>query len=94
METNRLVTDGIYGCIHHPMHLGLLFFTLSLALILGSPTFIFLIAPIEMILMVLMIKTLEEPEVIAKFSDEYHKYMRNVPMFNLRPKCLRYLFFL
>jgi len=33
METNRLVTDGIYGWMRHPMHLGLLFFPLSVAII-------------------------------------------------------------
>ncbi len=91
METNRLVTEGVYGCMRHPMHLGLLFFPLSLALLLGSPTFIFLIAPLEMLLMVAMIKLLEEPEAIAKFGEAYRAYRRRVPMFNLRPACLRYL---
>ncbi|MHA1719994.1 MAG: methyltransferase family protein [Promethearchaeota archaeon] len=92
METNRLVVDGIYGCMRHPMHLGLLFFPLSLAMILGSTTFIIMIAPLEMLLMIFMIKILEEPEAIAKFGDQYREYMKNVPMFNFSPKCLRYLF--
>jgi len=40
MDTNKLVTTGVYGCMRHPMHLGLLFFPMSVAWILGSPSFI------------------------------------------------------
>jgi len=88
LETNRLVTDGVYGCMRHPMHFGLLFFPWSLALILGSPTFILIIAPLEMALMVLMIKLAEEPEAIRKFGDAYRHYQQQVPMFSLRRTCL------
>jgi protein-S-isoprenylcysteine O-methyltransferase Ste14 len=49
MDTNKLITTGVYGCMRHPMHLGLLFFPWSVALILGSPTFILVIAPLEML---------------------------------------------
>ncbi len=91
METNKLVTEGMYGCMRHPMHFGLLFFPLSVALIVGSPTFIFIIAPLEMLFMVGMIKAFEEPEAIRKFGDAYREYMRRVPMFNLRPDCLKKL---
>lgn len=91
METNKLVTSGVYSCMRHPMHLGLLFFPLAVALILGSPTFILVIAPVEMALMIILIKTVEEPEAIAKFGDEYRDYMRRVPMFSLRLACLRQL---
>ncbi len=92
METNRLVTSGVYSCMRHPMHFGLLFFPLSLALIAGSPSFIVIIAPVEMILMVVMIKLLEEREAIEKFGEDYIRYMKEVPMFNLRPECLKRLF--
>ena len=91
-ETNKLVRSGVYSCMRHPMHFGLLFFPLSLALIAGSVSFIVIIAPLEMILMVVMIKLLEEREAIAKFGEEYVRYMKEVPMFNLRPECLKKLF--
>jgi protein-S-isoprenylcysteine O-methyltransferase Ste14 len=45
LETNRLVTTGYYGCMRHPMHLVLLFFPLTLALVEGSPSFIIIICP-------------------------------------------------
>ena len=89
METNKLVTTGVYGCMRHPMHFGLLFFPWSVALILGSPSFILFIAPLEMLFMVVMIKLVEEPEAIRKFGDAYREYQKRVPMFNLRPGCWR-----
>lgn len=91
MDTNKLVTTGVYGCMRHPMHLGLLFFPWSAALILGSPTFILVIAPLEMLFMLALIKFVEEPEAIQKFGDAYRDYQKQVPMFNLRPTCWRQL---
>jgi len=90
-DTNSLVTEGVYGCMRHPMHLGLLLFPLSLALLIGSPTFILVIAPLEILFILAMVKLLEEQETIAKFGEAYREYQRRVPMFNLRPYCLRRL---
>ena len=89
MDTNKLVTTDIYACMRHPMHLGLLFFPLSIALIIGSPTFIFIIAPLEMLIIVVLIKVVEEREALAKFGDAYRDYMKTTPMFSLRPDCIR-----
>jgi len=89
MDTNKMVTTGIYGCMRHPMHLGLLFFPWSGALILGSPTFILVIAPLEMLLILALVKLVEEPEAIRKFGDAYRQYQKQIPMFNLRPACWR-----
>jgi len=91
METNRLANKGVYGCMRHPMHFGLLFFPWAVALLFGSPSFILIIAPAEMIFMLIMIELVEEPEAIRKFGDAYRAYQRQVPMFNLRPSCLRRL---
>ncbi len=91
LETNVLATDGLYALMRHPMHLGLLFFPLSIALIAGSPSFTFIIAPLEMVLMIAMIKLLEEPEAIAKFGDPYREYMQKVPMFCISIRCIKEL---
>jgi len=91
METNVLVTEGIYQYMRHPMHLGLLFFPMSFALILGSLSFILIIAPIEALFMLIMIKFVEEPEVIKKFGDDYLEYKKNVPFFCIKIKCLKKL---
>ncbi|TCJ15757.1 isoprenylcysteine carboxylmethyltransferase family protein [Parasulfuritortus cantonensis] len=91
METNRLVTSGPYGCMRHPMHLGLLFFPWAVALLVGSPSFVLFVAPLEMVVMVILVLTLEEWEVARKFGEDYQTYRRRVPPFNLRPDCLRRL---
>jgi len=92
METNKLVTTGRYGLMRHPMHLGLLFLPLSIALIVGSPSFILVIAPMEMFIMILLIKVYEETEAIEKFGDDYREYQKKTPMFCLSIRCIRALF--
>ncbi len=92
METNILVTRGIYRYMRHPMHLGLLFFPLSLALILGSLSFILIIGPAEAVFMLIMIKLLEEPEAVKKFGKDYLEYKNHVPWFCFKIKCLKVLF--
>ncbi|NOZ61299.1 MAG: isoprenylcysteine carboxylmethyltransferase family protein [Calditrichaeota bacterium] len=91
METNRLVKTDVYDCMRHPMHLGLLFFPLAIALLVGSLSFILFYAPLEMLIMVLMIKYIEEKEAIRKFGDEYRKYSAEVPFFNFSLNCLKKL---
>lgn len=82
-DVNKLVKNDIYSCMRHPMHLSLLFVPISIAFIIGSPAFILIVAPVEMIFIILMIKLVEEPEAIKKFGDDYIEYKKQVPMFNL-----------
>ncbi len=91
-ETNRLVTTGVYSCMRHPMHFGLLFFPFAFAFILGSPAFILIVGPLEAMAMILLIILVEEPQAIGKFGLDYRKYMKEVPFFSLEPKCLKKLF--
>ncbi len=92
METNVLVKKGVYLYMRHPMHLGLLFFPLSFAFILGSPTFILFVAPFEALFMIIMIKLMEEPEAIKKFGKDYIDYMKTTPGFCFRKECIKALF--
>ncbi len=91
METNRLVVKGVYHYMRHPMHLGLLLFPFSFAFLAGSPSFVLLIAPLEVVFMLLMIKWIEEPEAIRKFGDAYRSYMEKTPWFCLKTDCLKML---
>jgi len=91
METNHLVKKGPYGCMRHPMHLGLFLFPVAFAFLSGSVSFIILIAPLEILIMLIMIFTIEEPEAIRKFGTEYLSYKQQVPAFNVRLKCLKIL---
>ena len=43
-------------------------------------------------LMMVMIKLIEELEAIKKFGEEYKKYMRKVPILSLKWKCLKMIF--
>ena len=74
------------------MHLGLMLFPFSVAFLAGSPSFILIIAPVEIVFMLLMIKLIEEPEAITKFGDEYCDYMKQTPWFCFRAECLKHLF--
>ncbi len=91
METNRLVTEGVYKMMRHPMHLGLLLFPFAFAFMAGSPSFVMIIAPIEALFMIVMIKLVEEPEALRKFGDEYRVYMKTTPWFCIKPSCLKML---
>jgi protein-S-isoprenylcysteine O-methyltransferase Ste14 len=92
METNRLVTTGIFSCMRHPMLFGLTLLPLGWAFLLGSPTFITRIAPLEMLFIIVMVLIFEEMEVNRKFGEAYEAYRQKVPMVSFRSECLRSLF--
>jgi len=73
------------------MHLGLLMFPLSIAFLIGSPSFIIIIAPAEIVLMIFIIKFVEEHEAIRKFGDQYLLLKKQVPWFCFRLECLKEL---
>ncbi len=91
MQTNRLAKEGPYSCMRHPMHMGLFLFPFVMAFLIGSVSFILIIAPLEVLLMIIMIIFLEEPEAIKKFGNKYKEYMKQTPRFNLNSNCLKYL---
>jgi len=92
METNKLVKEGYYACMRHPMHLGLMLFPPALALIVGSLSFLIIIAPLEMFFIVTMVKIIEEPQALRKFGGTYRDYMNLVPFFSFKKACLKKLF--
>ncbi|ACM92131.1 hypothetical protein NAMH_0958 [Nautilia profundicola AmH] len=93
LETNRLVTSGIYECTRHPMLFGLMLLPLGVALFLGLPSFIFFIAPLEALFIFVMVITLEEKEAYMKFGEEYLKYKEKTPLFPKTKECFKKLFF-
>jgi len=92
LETDRLVTEGIYSYMRHPMLMGLSLLPLALAFIIGSPSFILVIAPAEALFIAVMVLTLEERECRAKFGREYEEYAENVPSVCFDRECLEMLF--
>jgi protein-S-isoprenylcysteine O-methyltransferase Ste14 len=92
LETNKLVTSGIYECTRHPMLFGLMLLPLGIALFLGLPSFIFFIAPLEAFFIFIMVITLEEREAYIKFGEEYLKYKEKTPLFPKTKECFKKLF--
>jgi len=92
LETNKLVMTGIYNCMRHPMLFGLTLLPLGWALLLGSPTFIMIIAPLEMLFIIIMVIIFEEREVNRKFGKAYEDYRQKVPIVSFRFECLKLLF--
>ncbi len=91
-DTNKFVDRGPYSCMRHPMHFGLMLIPFSLALMLGSFSYLVIYAPINVIAIIIMVFTIEEKEAIEKFGNAYIEYKKRVPAFNLSPGCLKKLF--
>ncbi len=92
LETDKLVTSGIYQKMRHPMLLGLTLLPLAIAFLTGLVSAIVLIAPLEMIFIIVMVLTLEERECRVKFGNEYIEYASKVPPVCLKTECLKELF--
>ena len=93
LETDKLVTTGIYSCMRHPMLFGPVLLPIGWALLIGSPHFILYLAPAEALSVIVMVFTFEEAECVKKFGDDYLEYRKKVPAVNFNPKCLKWLFF-
>ncbi|GAB6073582.1 methyltransferase family protein [Nautilia lithotrophica] len=93
LETNKLVTSGIYECTRHPMLFGLVLLPFGIALFLGLPSFILFIAPLEAFFIFIMVITLEEKEAYMKFGEDYLKYKEKTPLFPKTKECFKKLFF-
>ncbi|MDH7601802.1 MAG: isoprenylcysteine carboxylmethyltransferase family protein [Armatimonadota bacterium] len=85
--TKVLVTTGPYAYTRNPMVLGALFVLLGVAFLRRSTAGIVLV-PILAGLAAAYLKTFEEKGLAQRFSDEYERYRRVVPM--LFPRVTRH----
>jgi len=81
MYTTVLVESGTYGIVRHPQFLGVVL--MVCASILVSQHWLFVLIGVPLI--VSMSKWIQEAEehLIAKFGDDYRRYMEKVPRMNL-----------
>ncbi len=93
METNRLVTSGIYSCTRHPMLFGLMLLPLGVALLIGSVTYILVTAPVEAVVIFVLMIIFDEKEAEYKFGEEYRKYREKTQVFPKNKECWKKLFF-
>lgn len=73
--------------MRHPQHLGLLLVPFGIALLFASPAMLAALGW-TIAATLLFIIFVEELECIAKFGEDYCRYMMRVPAFSLNPSCL------
>ena len=91
MQTDQLVTTGIYTMMRHPMNQTLMIFPMAIAFMIVSPSFIFIVAPLEILFMYILIRTVEEPGTRKKFGKAYDDYCAKTPRFCFKWSCLKAL---
>jgi protein-S-isoprenylcysteine O-methyltransferase Ste14 len=82
----ELVTAGPYAIIRNPMLTGVFLILFGVGVWLGSPCLMFLFTPLFMLLNVLELKCIEEPELEKRLGTPYVEYKHRVPMFMPRLK--------
>ena len=78
-RTGKLVTDGIYGAIRHPMYLSLMLF--AWGLFFKQPALLTAGLAVLASLFLYITARVEESECMAAFGDDYRAYMRRTRMF-------------
>jgi protein-S-isoprenylcysteine O-methyltransferase Ste14/Pyruvate/2-oxoacid:ferredoxin oxidoreductase delta subunit len=81
MATTELVESGTYGVVRHPQFLGVAL--MMCASILVSQHWFFVLVGVPLILSMSKWAQNSEEHLIAKFGDDYIRYMRRVPRMNL-----------
>jgi protein-S-isoprenylcysteine O-methyltransferase Ste14 len=80
-DDEPLMKSGLYGYVRHPLYIGWIFLSLSLALI--SQIWLNALLSVLIIPQVVFVMRLEEKRNLEKFSNEYPQYQREVPMVNV-----------
>jgi len=84
---DKFTSVGIYSCMRHPMHLGIAIMPLAISLIWGNLGAV-LASGWALAAGFWFVLTIEEPEVIKEYKQDYIDYMQKVPPFTLSLKCL------
>ena len=86
-QTTVVLRSGLYGVIRHPLYLGwmLVFF----ALILLAQHWLVVLLAVPGIVSIYLVTIKEERRLVCKFGQEYTRYMKDVPRFNVVAGALR-----
>ena len=77
----KLVTTGPYAFVRNPMLSGVFLLFFGLGLLLRSISLVFIFTPLFILLNVLELKSVEEPELESRLGKAYREYKERVPMF-------------
>lgn len=78
-NTSVLVREGLYKYIRHPLYLSLVLF--GTGAMMKDPGFKQLIAGSVNLIAIFLTARIEEKEMIARFGEEYRRYMNETKMF-------------
>jgi protein-S-isoprenylcysteine O-methyltransferase Ste14 len=81
----ELVVVGPYGWMRNPMVSAVFTALFGIGFILHSASIVFIWTPLYILVHIVELKTVEEPELELRFGAAYRKYKRCVPMFLPRP---------
>jgi len=82
----KLVTTGPYAYVRNPMLTGVFILFFGLGVLFRSISLVFIFTPLFILLNVVELKAIEEPELEKRLRKEYLKYKKRVPMFIPRLK--------
>ncbi|UCD85146.1 MAG: isoprenylcysteine carboxylmethyltransferase family protein [Deltaproteobacteria bacterium] len=77
----KLVNTGPYAYVRNPMMFGLFIILFGIGVLLGSVSLIIIFTPLFILINVLELKMIEEPELERRLGNEYLEYKKEVPMF-------------
>ncbi len=81
VDTTLIVTNGVYGIIRHPLYVGYMLMSISLALITQS--WFSALCTLVIIPLVMIIIHREEKANSIKFLEQYSQYQKEVPLLNI-----------
>lgn len=77
----KIVTTGPYAYVRNPMLTGVFVLLFGLGISFNSVSLVFIFTPFFILLNVLELKAVEEPELEKRLGKEYLEYRKRVPMF-------------
>ena len=77
----KLVTTGPYALVRNPMLSGIFILFFGIGLLLRSISLVFVFTPFFILLNVLELRGVEEPELERRLGKAYLEYKKRVPMF-------------
>jgi protein-S-isoprenylcysteine O-methyltransferase Ste14 len=80
MDATRVIEEGLFRLVRHPQYLGYIF--LNLTFMVASQHWIPLVLGGGSILLFYIHAVKEEKGLLAKFGEDYGRYMERVPRFN------------
>lgn len=80
-----LVTSGPYAYVRNPMLSGIFILLFGLGVLWQSIFLTFVLTPLFMLMNILEIKMIEEPELEIRLGKAYQEYKKKTPMFFPKP---------